>query len=65
MPSRDERPDTSPYRAEYVPDADRWQILDPLGGAICCASTQARADEVVRWLMVAARERDARATSSC
>ena len=53
------------YRAASVPGDDTWQILDPLGGAICCASTRARADEVVRYLTVSANQRDADDASAC
>jgi len=61
----DRCPEACSYRAAYVPDDDAWHVLDPLRGAICCASTKDRADEVVRWLMVTAREREDRAAFAC
>jgi hypothetical protein len=52
-------PTTPPgYRIVHTRDTGDWRILDPMGGTICRATTQACAEELARALAGLSAARD-------
>jgi hypothetical protein len=49
------------YRIVLSSQTEDWHVVDPVGGAICRADTQARAEQIARAMAGLRAERDVRA----